>query len=249
MILTQADLLFPAHAVPPARPLPTGAERLELVTPDGERLHGVHIPPSGKGDTVDTLIIGFGGNAWNGQDVAIELRRLFPGAHIVAFHYRGYRPSTGEPSAKALIEDAPAVYDEAIRHVRAERVVAVGFSIGSSIAAHLARDRKLDGLILVTPFDSLKSVAADLYPWLPVGVFFQHEMHTVGALNGNDVPVAMLAAENDEIVRPRRTEALRGKVGNLVFDRAIARAGHNDIYGRSEFEEGMHEALTAITAN
>ena len=35
------------------------------------------------------------------------------------------------------------------------------------------RQRPLDGLILVTPFDSLKAVAQGLYPWLPIGPFFQ----------------------------------------------------------------------------
>ena len=247
MSFSQADLLFPTHAVPPAGPLPPGAKPLEVVTADGQRLRGVHIPPSEAGAESDTLIIGFGGNAWNGQHVATELNRIFPSAHVVAFHYRGYRPSTGEPSARALIDDAPLVYDLAVEQIRKKRVVAVGFSIGSAVAANLVRNRTVDGLILVTPFDSLKSVASDLYPWLPVGTFFQHEMDAAGALEGTMVPVAVIAAERDEIVLPRRTEALRARVGKLIFDRTVAGVGHNDVYGSSEFVHGMREALEAIT--
>lgn len=247
MSFSQAELLFPTHAVAPSGPLPAGAERLEVRTDDGKTLHGIHMRPSGSGSGSDTLMVGFGGNAWNGQHVALELNRLFPAAHVVVFHYRGYAPSTGEPSAKALIGDAPLVYDAAVEQVPNRRVVAVGFSIGSAVAAKLASDRKVDGIILVTPFDSLKSVASDLYPWLPVGPFFQHDMDAAGALKGNSVPVAILAAERDDIVLPRRTDALRAKVGRLVFDRTIRGVGHNDIYDRSEFEEGMREALSAIT--
>jgi pimeloyl-ACP methyl ester carboxylesterase len=248
MNFSQTEMLFPTHAVPRAGPLPPGAEELELRTADGERLHGVRIPGSAASTEPRTLILGFGGNAWNGQDVAEYLHQSFPEAEVVAFHYRGYAPSTGRPSARVLIDDAPLVHDLAVERVKPERVVAVGFSIGSGVAASLARRRKLDGLILVTPFDSLKAVAGDLFPWLPIGAFFQHEMATSDELRDNQVPVAILAGGRDDIVLPARTAALRREVPNLVFDRRFAEAGHNDIYHRSDFEGGLRQALQAVVA-
>lgn len=233
------------HAVAAAGPLPLGAERLSLKTPDGNILAGVHIPA--EAPTKDrVLILGFGGNAWNGQDVAEYLHETFPEHDVVAFHYRGYAPSTGSPSAKALIADAPLVYDFADERLKPKRVVAVGFSIGSGVAAELASQRRLDGLILVTPFDSLKAVAQSMYPWLPIGPVFAHEIDAAGALHGSHEPIAIIAAERDEIVPAARTDALRKRVPHLVFDRTIANAGHNDIYARSDFQEAMREALAAI---
>ena len=246
MSWSQDDFIFPVHAVGPAPPLAPGAERLQVSTADGQTLHGVHIPPARKESKPKLLILGFGGNAWNGEDVASYLHDLYPEAHVVAFHYRGYRPSTGRPSAEALIADAPLIFDEATRAVRPDRTVAVGFSIGSGVAASLAESRDVTGLVLVTPFDSLKKVAGSLYPWLPVGLFFHHEIDAAGALDGSQVPVAIISAESDEIIPRSRTDALRKLVPNLVFDRTIARAGHNDIYQRSEFREAMDEALEAI---
>ncbi len=38
-----------------------------------------------------------------------------------------------------------------------EPIIAIGFSIGSAVAAYLARHRPVAGLILVTPFDSLET--------------------------------------------------------------------------------------------
>lgn len=249
MIQFQASLLFPVHAVPPSGPLPPGAERLQLAAADGAMLHGVHLEPAAKGQGPKTLILGFGGNAWNGQEVATYLHGIFPEAHVVTFHYRGYRPSTGSPSAEALMADAPLALDEAVKRVGPDRVVAVGFSIGSGIAASLSRQRDLDGLILVTPFDSLRAVAQGLYPWLPIGPFFQHEMPAAEHLVGGTVPVAMLAAERDEIIASSRTEALRQRVPNLRFDRIIRGAGHNDIYHRADFQAALREGLTAVAAN
>lgn len=241
----QSHLIFPTHAVPSAGPWPKGAKRLSVAAADGKELAGIHIaghePRSGR-----TLILGFGGNAWNAQDVAEYLHELFPDEEVVTFHYRGYAPSRGSPSAEALIADAPLVYDLAVEHVKPKRVIGVGLSIGSGIVTQLAKARKLDGIILVTPFDSLKAVAQSMFPWLPIGPFFDHEIDTVSAIEGVETPVAIIGAERDEIVPRERTDALRKRVPNLAFDRTIARAGHNDIYTRSAFHDAMHEALDRL---
>jgi len=246
MSWSQDDIIFPVHAVAQAGPLPTGAKSFQLRTPDGETLHGVHFLPDDPASRSNTLILGFGGNAWNGQDVASYLHETYPQADVVAFHYRGYRPSTGSPSAKALLADAPLVFDAAVDLMKPERTVVVGFSIGSGIAASLANRRPAAGLILVTPFDSLKKVAGDAFPWLPVGLLFQHEIDAAGAIEGSDLPVAIIGAEMDEIIPSARTDALRSQIPNLVFDRTIAGAGHNDIYARSDFHDAMDEALEAV---
>jgi fermentation-respiration switch protein FrsA (DUF1100 family) len=243
----QSQLIFPTHAVPRAGPWPAGAERLTLTTADGHELVGIHIPAD-QPAAQPTLLLGFGGNAWNGQDVAEYLHEVFSDEEVVAFHYRGYAPSTGNPSAQALIADAPLIYDLAVERLKPSRIIAIGFSIGRGIAAQLVAARKLDGLILVTPFDSLKAVAQSMYPWLPIGPFFEHEIDAASALERLKLPVAIIAAERDQVVPADRTGALRRIVPELVFDRTIAGAGHNDIYARSDFQEAMRDALTAVTA-
>lgn len=241
----QSHLIFPVHAVRDAGPLPPGAETMSVRTPDGETLRGVHIGPDDIHDE-RLLILGFGGNAWNGQDVAEYLHELFPDEDVVAFHYRGYRPSTGSPSGEALIADAPLVYDLAVQRLNPRRVIAVGFSIGTGLAAQLSAQRKIDGLILVTPFDSLRAVAQSMYPWLPIAPFFDHDIDAVAPLKKSRTSLAIIAAEHDEIVAAERTAALRRSAPNLLFDRTIKGSGHNDIYARSDFQEAMREALETL---
>ena len=247
MLDFQTSLLFPTHAVPAAGPLPAGSERISTRSAEGNTLWGVHVPPVQSSATDRTLILGFGGNAWNGEDVATYLHEVFPAADVVVFHYRGYRPSTGSPSAQALLADAPRIHDVAVERVKPARTIAVGFSIGSGVAARLAADRPIDGLILVTPFDSLKAAAQSLYPWVPIGPFFQHEIDAAAALAKSKVPVAIIAGERDDLILPARTAALRSRVGNLVFDQTIAGSGHNDIYARSDFQEAMRHALNSVS--
>lgn len=245
MFELQSHFIFPTHAVAIAGPLPHRAEALELRAADGVILRGAHFPRE-KAARERVLILGFAGNAWNAQDAGSYLAELYPECDVVAFHYRGYHPSGGAPSAKALVADAPLVHDFALGHVPHDRVVAVGFSIGCGIAAKLSAERELDGVILVTPFDSLKAAAQSLYPWLPIGAFFDHEIDAAEALERSGVPTAIVAAANDDIIVPERTAALRARIGDLAFDRTIARSGHNDIYARSDFQDAMREALDAL---
>lgn len=244
----QTRAIFPVDAVAEAGPLPPGSHRIEAQGAEKQRLHGVHFPPDERSAGPRTLILGFGGNAWNGQDVGSYLHELYPDHDVVAFHYRGYAPSEGSPSAQALIADAPLVYDAAVQRAKPDRVVAVGFSIGTGVAVSLAGKRNLDGLILVTPFDSLKAVAQSMLSWLPIGRFFEHEIDAAAFLKDSAVPVAIVAAERDEIIPEERTAALRPHVSRLVFDRTIAGSGHNDIYHRSEFHVAMRDAMAALDA-
>jgi fermentation-respiration switch protein FrsA (DUF1100 family) len=247
LFLFQGRLLFPAAQVGGSGPVPVAARGLSLQTPDGDTLHGLQIPP--RVVTADApVIVGFGGNAWNGAAVASYLHDLFPAADIFAFHYRGYAPSTGTPSAKALTLDALLIDEEAARLFPGRRRVAIGFSVGTGVAAHLAAHRPLAGAILVTPFDDLARVAADHYSWLPVRLLFRHPMNSAARLKNSTVPVAIVAAGRDTLILPRRTEALRPAVANLVFDRTIRDAGHNDIYAHPAFGPAMDEALAAVLA-
>jgi len=248
LFLAQTRLLFPTGQVGPAGPLPAGAERLELAAASGERLHGLRIAPAPRGGE-RLLILGFGGNAANAESTAAMLHDLFPGADVVVFHYRGYRPSEGSPSAAALGEDALIIHDAMRARFDPARTIAVGFSVGSGVAASLSARRRLDGLILVTPFDSLGRVAAGHYRWLPVRLLFRHRMEAAADLRRNPTPVALIAAGRDRLIPGPRTQALRLAAPILAFDRVIEEAGHNDIYDHPAFEGAMRQALQGLRAS
>jgi pimeloyl-ACP methyl ester carboxylesterase len=241
--LFQTRMLFPAQMAAANRPpLPSSAERIELTTPDGDRLISTLL---GNAFGEKPLLLGFGGNAWNADAVALTLHGLFPDHEVVAFHYRGYPPSSGTPSAKALFADALTIFDHLERE-RPRKVIAVGFSIGSGVAAYLAHERTVAGLILVTPFDSLKALAREHFSWAPTGLLLRHHMPTMDLVKDRPTPTALIMAGRDTIVPARRSEPLRSAVPNLVLDRTIADAGHNDLYQHPDFVAAMREAVAEL---
>ena len=244
----QTWLLFPTTFVAGQVTLPTSAQRLEVSVPCGDLLVGVRVPASSGTGQARPLLLGFGGNAWNADVMAVYLHGLVPDHDVVAFHYRGYRPSTGRPSADALLADAPLVFDHVQEVLAPSRVVPVGFSIGSGVAAYLARHRPVAGLILVTPFDSLEALARDLYWWAPVGLLLRHRMSVIDFVRGSPTPTALIMANQDTIVPARRSAPLREVIPNLVLYRAIE-AGHNDLYDQRSFVDALREALARIAAS
>ena len=241
--LLQTRLLFPGSPV--GAHLPPSAERLATEAADHIELRGVHLPPADAAQA-GPVILGFGGNGADAEGTAVMLHDLYPRADVLAFHYRGYGGGSGRPSAAAIAADSLLVHDLAVRRFPGRPVVAAGFSIGSGVAAQLARRRPLAGLILVTPFDSLTEVAAGHYPWLPVRILFRNPLDSAEALKGSRVPVAIVAAGADELVVKARTDALRAAVPRLVFDRTIAGASHNSIYSHPAFGAAMHDAMVAV---
>lgn len=243
----QERILFPAYIVPAAGSLPTDATRLELDAGEGVRLEGVHIPARTPRPGAALALV-FVGNASNAQGVAEQMHEMWPEQDIVAFHYRGYVPSTGVAAAQALADDAPLIHDFVTERFRPSRTVAVGVSLGSGVAASLAARRPLAGLLLVTPFDSLSATAAQHHPWLPVSLLLRHDLRSAELLAGNRTPVAIVAAGRDEVIPPARTEALRHAVPNLVFDTTIPEARHNDIALDHRFISTMRAAMERLEA-
>jgi len=77
------------------------------------------------------------------------------------------RESEGKPGEKELFEDALVIHDYAERRpeVSPGPIVAMGRSLGSGVAVHLAAHRPLRAVILVSPYDSIVEVAKRHYPF------------------------------------------------------------------------------------
>lgn len=162
----------------------------------------------------DRAAIYLGGN---GEDAAGWIKRFTlaaPDVTTYLVNYRGYgasdRPRNGIASARTLIADSVALLDLiGSRHPSAP-VSLVGRSIGSGIAMQVAAQRPVARIALSTPFDSLSSVAADVAHvprWLAAALIPDH-LDSVSAVRHVDVPVLVLRAGLDTLVRPAHTKAL-----------------------------------------
>ena len=246
LFVMQDGMLFPRGAVrPPVEPLPAAAEHWTLTSADGATLYGVHLPPR---DGDGPIVLGFPGNAWNAQDYAVFLHERLPDAHVVAFHYRGYAPSEGRPSERALVADGLAIVDRLRGRWPERAIVPVGASIGSGVAAAVLAERDVAGAVLISPFDSVRALAAARYPWVPVGWLLRHPFDSAARLETVERPVAVISAGRDQLVPPGRTAALLESVATLVDHHVFADAGHGDLYDEPRFGAVLADAVDAVVA-
>lgn len=170
----------------------------------------------------------FGGN---GEDVGANLpsfERAFPERAVYCMNYRGYGGSTGSPSETALVADAQATYDVIRR--KHHKVAVMGRSLGSGVAVALAATRDVEKLVLVTPYDSVVSVASKHYPWAPVKWLIKDDYDSVKRMASVHVPVLAIIAEHDEVVPRSHSEALVAAIPHKHrHAKVIPNTSHNDL--------------------
>jgi pimeloyl-ACP methyl ester carboxylesterase len=224
LFATQRSMLF----YPQPRSGAAGTELMRLPIEGGEVLVTAR-PHAGS-----RALLYFGGNAEDVCGSVESMAAAFPDHALYLLHYRGYGGSAGHPSEAALFADALALYDR-VRTAHAQ-VVAVGRSLGSGVAVHLASRRPLERLILVTPYDSLQAIAAAQFPYVPVRWLMLDRFESWRDAPGIGVPTLVLAAEHDAVVPRPSTERLVAHFQpGVVTYRVLAGTDHNNISSAPEY--------------
>lgn len=191
------------------------------------------------------LIVYYGGNA---EDVSLNFNDLgrFAAGSFLFMNYRGYGRSEGRPSERALLDDALFVLDQVLvkEGIEPAHVVLMGRSLGSGVAVYVAAKRPVGGVILVTPFDSLGSVAKVHYPIFPVGLMLKHRFDSISLASGIQTPALFLTASNDQVVPERLAKNLQARWGGPVAALTIQGRDHNTI----ETSPAYWDAINAYLA-
>jgi len=173
-------------------------------------------------------LIYFGGNA---EDVAgniDDFREMFPDHTVYLVNYRGYGGSSGSPSEKGFQSDALLVYDYFSK--RHASISVMGRSVGAAVATYLASQRRVEKLVLVTPFDSAVNVGRKIYPFLPIGLIIQERLDSASMADKITVPTLIVAAEEDEIIPYENTRNLEQAFTRVRPEFvSLSGVGHNSV--------------------
>lgn len=218
------------------------AESIAIRTPDNVIMRGWFVKNSKL--PAAPVIIYFGGNAEEVSYLVHEAEK-FDGWSLALINYRGYGLSEGKPGEKNLCNDAIAVYDYFVRRadVDSGKIVLMGRSLGTGVAVSLASTRKVRGLILVSPYDSLLSVAKELYPFLPVTLLLTHRFDSIAKAPLITAPLLAIVASDDTIIHRRHSERLVEKWGGPHSLVTIDGVDHNTISDSAVYWETIHNFL------
>ena len=222
-----------------------GTSEIEVEASDGVRLRGWLRHQAGPPPR--PLVLYFGGNAEDVSGQILDAAGLAPWS-LAALNYRGYGRSEGAPSEAALVSDALLIHERLAERadIDPERIVVLGRSLGSGVAVSLAARRPVRGVILVSPFDSLRSIARKTYPFAPIGAMLRHPFDSLTLAPEVAAPVLVLAGDRDDLIPPDHSRRLADAWGGAQRFERLAGAGHNDIHASPRYWSAMREFLDSL---
>jgi uncharacterized protein len=187
-------------------------------------------------------VIYFGGNAEDVSQSTDHLAALFPNRSIYLPCYRGYGNSSGQPSEKALVDDALALYNRVEKDF--DDITLFGRSLGSGVAIQLAAQHSPNRVILATPYDSMAAVARHHYPFFPVNMLLQDRFDSLSRANLIQVPTLLLIAEHDEVIPRENSERLGTALSAEITDiKVITGTNHNSIHLSPDYNMAIETFL------
>ncbi len=220
----QRRLVYLPFGAPTAAP--AGGEAVTLHTDDGLDLAGWFVAaPAPRGTTV-LVLPGNGGSRADRVPLARALGAA--GFDVLLPDYRGYGGNPGSPTEEGLAADARAAHRHLVdeRGVPPARLLLFGESLGAAVAARLARERPVGGVLLRSPFVSLADVGAVHYPFLPVRLLLRDRFPVREHVAAITVPVAVVAGDADEVVPREQSRAVAAAAGAAYVE--VPGARHND---------------------
>lgn len=167
------------------------------------------------------------------------------GFDLVMLDYRGYGKSTGRIASEAQLHaDVTRVWAEVAPRYVGKKVVVYGRSLGTGLAAHLAAQIRPDLTMLVSPYLSMASLAAEHYPWVPQAVL-RYPLRTDDVASRLDTPVVLIHGEQDTLIPISHSQRLQRITprSRLI---TIPGAGHGDLQDFEPYRAAVREALARL---
>ncbi|MBK8248491.1 MAG: alpha/beta hydrolase [Gemmatimonadetes bacterium] len=205
--VNEIDLVYhPAERAVTA-PAPGRGLNHQIVTyasSDGTLLNAWVIRADSANDTGFWMLICHGnyGNIGYGDRPEFYDYTKTIGLNLLAFDYRGFGESAGEPEERGLYADAEASYRYLVDSlgVRPERVILFGHSLGSGVATELATRVPAAGLVVEGGYTSVPDRGAELYPWLPVRAIASQRFASIDKVAALTLPKVYLHSPSDDVI-------------------------------------------------
>jgi alpha-beta hydrolase superfamily lysophospholipase len=229
--------LFPTDALVTAE-APRDLVGRTFVAADGVTVRALEMPPPPGA----RVLVDFHNNRETIEARADAARAYrAAGLGVMLVEYRGYGSKRDSAAAQApapapteegLYLDAEAALDDlAKRGIGPERVILCGTSLGSGVAAEMARRGRGARLVLVSPYTSISDLVLGAAPSVPAAALLPDTFDTLAKSRDIHVPTLVIHGDADEVVPFWMGERVSRAVarGRLV---RVPGGHHGDLFAR-----------------
>ncbi|WP_374078764.1 alpha/beta hydrolase [Bdellovibrio bacteriovorus] len=160
--------------------------------------------------------------------------------------YPGYGKSTGSIRSEAQLHDmALAIFAEIKKLPAQKKVIIYGRSLGSGIAARLASESSVDGLILETPYYSGKELAKIMFPLAPT-FLVRYKFPSNEWVKNVKSPVLVVHGTEDQVIPYEQGQRLFEEIKASKRFLKIEGGSHNDLPEYDEYWNGVKKFLDGL---
>ena len=223
----QTKLLYHPTAQMPSKDL-LGASKMQF-WPTGSGGYRGFVSDTKIRDVRGTIIV-FHGNSGTAADRSFYIEALSHlGYRVILAEYPGYGARGGKLGEESFVKDALETLSLTHQQYGGPLLI-IGESLGCGVVAAASKNTpvKIDGIILITPWDTLLSVAKAKFPWLPVRLLMKDKYDSIGNLKGYQGRIAIIGAERDEVIPIVHATSLYQSLSGSKAMWVIKGVGHND---------------------
>jgi uncharacterized protein len=225
----QSRFIFHPGKLPPDYQFSLGENDREvfLKTSDEETINALFY--RGPGNQVVLYFHGNAGDLSNWQSVSTEF--LAAGYSLFVIDYRGYGKSSGVISEQGFYNDAEASWDYLTNTLN----IIYGRSIGTGVAVQLATRCNGRGLVLESPYSSLRKLAQQKASWLLPALWLRFHFDSLKRMMLVKSPVIFIHGSSDTLIPPSHTQDLYEAFHGKKMMAIIRQGSHNDLQTFDEY--------------
>jgi alpha-beta hydrolase superfamily lysophospholipase len=215
-------------------------EEKTITTSDGKILSGLLFKAaSSKG-----LVFYLHGNSGSASSWGV-VAKTYTSLHYDVFilDYRSFGKSEGEiNSPSQLHTDVQTAYDELKKQYAEEKIIVLGYSIGTGFASKVASVNHPKLIILQAPYYSMTDLVKHIYPIIP-SFILKYKLETNEYLKSCKMPVVIFHGDQDKTIYYGSSLKLKEefKEGDTLI--ILKGQGHNGITYNAEYIKALKKLL------
>lgn len=242
LFLFQEKLIFFPQKLDKNYPFKFGQyfEELNIKSSDGKLLNGLLF----KADSSKGLIFYLHGNAGSlsswGQAAETYTDLNYD---VFIFDYRGFGKSEGKIiGQEQLFEDSQIVYDELKKKYNEDKIIVLGYSIGTGLASKLASTNTPRILILQAPYYNLTDMMKQWFPFIPTFIL-KYKLATNEYLKNCKMPVVIFHGSQDEVIYHGSSIKLKEEFKQKDTLITLNGQGHNGMTHNKDYKVALKKIL------
>lgn len=216
-------------------------EELNIKATDGKLINGLLF----KADSSKGLIFYLHGNAGSLSSWG-EVGKTYTDLNhdVFIIDYRSYGKSEGEISGQdQLFEDNQTAYNELKKRYNEDKIIVLGYSIGTGLASKLASTNNPKLLILQAPYYSLTDMMKHTYSFVPT-FLLKYKFATNEYLKNCKMPIVIFHGNQDEVIYYGSSLKLKEEFKKQDTLITLDGQGHNGMTDNTDYKTELTKLLT-----